>query len=867
MSVLGALGLGITITGNDKASPVFRGIRGSLSDLRAEADRTNRAMNQVGAVQGNRMADAGKAGGNKNSMMGAGAAGVAGGLGSLASVAVPAGLGVGLMSAAQAGGDFNRALDVMGLKAGASAQQLELLRAKSIELGLSTKFGPTQVVEAMDALVSAGMNANQVLATVSSTLKFAQAAKGLSVQDSAQLIAQSLAVFKTQAKDAGPLLDRMAKSADMFALDLKDLPLGLANSNRGISAMNATADEALIAFGLMKGMIPRVASAGTAAGLSMEAMGSERVQKALKGLGIAVGDSSGKFRPFLDIVGELMPQLRGMTEMKRATFLRETFGADAVQGLTAVMTQLENGIEGGNGKLLKGADAVAYLREQMANSNGQLDKFSDKMGGGFSGAMDKATAKMKTLQTVIGDPIGNMASPYIEKFGSQIVDLSKGFGELDSNGQKAVAMLIILGVVGAVAFGTMGIAALPVLAVLGLIVGAASLVKRAIDENIGGMGDKFNGLVAGVSLVGRALFDVFANGGLSEGVAKDLNKNAGAKSFVEGLIDGFNRAKHFAESLGESLMRVFDSPIVAAMGESLAKLGDSLGLTSSSAGDSSSKWEKWGKVGRIAGEFIVAAIEVVSQKITQASEFVNGFMKHWDEIKTVVDPIVNLIKTVGTEVALVAGKMGMLSPDGKSKTWELFGSVVGSVIAMISKGISQAATVLEGLSLVFSGVMKMVKGVFTGDWNAVWTGAQKVVLGLAIAIVEIMANAMLKVGGLLDGMAKLAGIDIGAGKFIEGIKAEMLGGLRDQVVEVQAKEARAATGNGAPAPITSQAAVAVGGEATGGDQGFQGMFGSLNNLAASIKSQPVPVVNVVVKVDGEDIPSTADRIGGREPTR
>lgn len=791
--MLNALSLGLTINGYDKASPIFRKIGAALADVRNEAQRTQSALNGMNGRGIAQFTGKGGAASGAGRSPGFGAASFAGaglGLGGAMQIAMPVGVGAGLLDAASAGGEFSRSLELLAVKSQATTWQLEQMRGKAIELGLATKYGPTKAIEAMDALSSAGMNAQQVLDNVKNALTFAQAAKGLSIDESARLIKQSMDVFGVSSEKSSGLLDKMARSADMFALELKDLPLGLANANRGISALHSNADESLITFGLMKGLIPRVASAGTAAGLAMEAMVSPKVRRALQGLGVTVADSTGKFRPFLDIIGDLQPKLAGLSEMKRASFLRETFGADAVQGITAVMTKLDSGIEGVNGKLLHGAEAIAFLRSNMASATGQLDRFAAASASGFSGSMERMKAKVETLKTLMGETFGAAVAPHVDAFGARISNLATDVTKLDANAKKFAVGMTVVGMVGAAAFATMGTAAFPLILTLGLIAGAVFLVKNAIDKNIGGMGDKFRALTKGIQLGAQGLFEMFSQGGLSESLKQEFDKaeNEGIGRFVRGVKDTFERVKHFGRELADSFSGFFESESLAKLTTSLSKLGAALGLTGDGAGDAQSKWEAWGKAGRTAGTWLSAALEVASQKITQASDLVNGFMEHWPKIKSHIDPVIDSVKFVAREISNVATKMGLMSPEGTTSSWERFGSFVGAVVARVSSTIATVSTYIKGVTSTISGLLQIVPALLRGNWADAWNGAKKVILGVATTMLEVFGSAILTMAEMIDGMGKMAKVDLGAADFVEKYRTQIRHSINDEMSGTQTED-------------------------------------------------------------------------------
>ncbi|MCK7535247.1 MAG: hypothetical protein MZV63_31800 [Marinilabiliales bacterium] len=80
---------------------------------------------------------------------------------------------------------------------------------------------------------------------------------------------------------------------------------------------------------------------------------------------MAVVDSKGSFRQFLDVLGDMAPALDKMTEAQRSAFLLKAFGREALGGVNAILTQVTNGIRTNTGETVKGAEAIAYLRKQF----------------------------------------------------------------------------------------------------------------------------------------------------------------------------------------------------------------------------------------------------------------------------------------------------------------------------------------------------------------------------------------------------------------------------------------------------------------------------------------------------------------------
>jgi TP901 family phage tail tape measure protein len=125
----------------------------------------------------------------------------------------------------------------------------------------------------------------------------------LSPQAAAGLASQAMKAFGISADDASISVDRMLQAVNVFALNASELPLALGTASRGAQALHQSLSETLIALGLVKNIIPGVERASTATAVAMERLADPQVQQRLRGIGVAVVDSQGGFRSFLDVLG------------------------------------------------------------------------------------------------------------------------------------------------------------------------------------------------------------------------------------------------------------------------------------------------------------------------------------------------------------------------------------------------------------------------------------------------------------------------------------------------------------------------------------------------------------------------------------
>lgn len=382
MALNGALGMGFLFTAKDEASAAIEKLRGGMEGLKDAGEQAGKSV-------------AGALGMGTKVLLGTAAV--------LSAVAVG-----GAFELASSAGRFEKAIASAGAIAGATAKEFTQLRDAAIQAGLAAQFTPVEATKALQDLAAAGFNVKESIGLLKPVLDLAGGSLGqLSPSDAAGLASQAIKAFGISIDDAGISVDRMLQAVNVFALEARELPLALGVASNGAQALHQSLSETLISLGLVKNVIPTVERASTAVAVAMERLADPKTQKALHGIGVAVADTHGNFRSFLDILGDMAPKLDRMNEAQRSAFLLHTFGHHALGGVNAILTQVTNGIKTNTGATVQGAAAVAYLREQFENAGGTAAKFRETMLDTYEGQKQMLSAALDTAAILLGEPIKN----------------------------------------------------------------------------------------------------------------------------------------------------------------------------------------------------------------------------------------------------------------------------------------------------------------------------------------------------------------------------------------------------------------------------------------------------------------------------
>jgi TP901 family phage tail tape measure protein len=524
------------------------------------------------------------------------------------------GLGIGGLAAgfglANKAGKFEQALARVGAVAGATGADLALLRDAALNAGLTTAFDPTAAAEGLQELAAAGFSARQAAQLLVPTLNLASASLGqLNVEASAGLVSQALKAWSMDASQAGIVVDSLTASSNMFALSARELPLALGTAARGAGVARQSFADTLIALGLVRNVVPSVERSATAVSTAMERMANPQTQRMLQGIGVAAVDAGGGFRSILDVIGDMAPALNAMSDAKRGAFLLRAFGSEAVGGISAVLTQMNSGIAGANGQILKGAAALGYLRDQMANASGAAEAFKLNT---FQGQKDLLGSAFETLQIAGGEAFAQTFKPVVGFVLDSIRKVTAAILDLSPETKSLIAKVVV----GTSAFVGLAGAALTVKAGFFLVklaarslagaiwtafaplapfvlgAGAAFLIAFAKFRKSGeGIGDFAGRMFGKVSLGFQALVQLFTDGGFSGSVMTELNKaeNSGLKRFVIGVYEFVGRLGQMWEGVKAGFSAVWEDvvgPVLTEvrgkfdlLGSSVNELGASFGVS------------------------------------------------------------------------------------------------------------------------------------------------------------------------------------------------------------------------------------------------------------------------------------------------
>lgn len=339
-----------------------------------------------------------------------------------------------------------------------------------------------------------------------------------------------------------------------------------------------------------------------------------------------------------------------------------------------------------------------------------------QLAGRAAGFAQGAAGRVAGFAGNVAGAVGGAASSVINS------PLAQAIGGIAGNavGGLTTAVSPFLNVFGGIAG-----AALPVVAVIGSIVAAVSILGDHLDDIRGIIGNVFgeNGV---------AVFDAFLNTITTVkdrivGIFSSENL-ASAKQTITDLFGGqdtamgagMGRAFQNVVNIGKSVVRVFQQ--IASFGESTIK-------------------------------------PIFEQVIGYLG---TTFMPMLLNIFNTVAPLVSqVIANVGSAVMGVARLIGSALKAALPVIEGIITAIMGVVSVAapaILSGISAVATtimqVVSSLQGVFDGLIQFITGVFTGNWAQAWEGVKSIFSNAFSALVELCKIPINAVIGVINGAVK-----------------------------------------------------------------------------------------------------------------
>lgn len=230
-----------------------------------------------------------------------------------------AGFGYAVKSAA----DFEQQMSRFKAVGNATANQMDTIREKSLQLGRDSAYGASEVVKAFTELAYAGKSTQEIMAGLGDATVYLAAAGEIPLATAAQVLVQQLNAFSKPASDAVHFANEIARAANASTISIDDLNtslryIGPTAAQMGLSFRDTTQAIAILGNEGIKGSTAGTSLRGVLVGLIND---SKPAREAMHELGLDTNEvgnnfftADGKLRNFKQISEILRGAIGGLAD-------------------------------------------------------------------------------------------------------------------------------------------------------------------------------------------------------------------------------------------------------------------------------------------------------------------------------------------------------------------------------------------------------------------------------------------------------------------------------------------------------------------------------------------------------------------------
>lgn len=849
---LNSMGLSFVFTARDLASGTIQRLNQNFQGLQQRSVMGSRAM-QAGFLAA-----------------GASIGSVLGGMAALR----------GLREIADASGQFGMEMAAVGAVTRATASDMALLNDAAIRAGIATQFSPLEAAQGLNTLATAGQTATQAMQTLIPALDLAAGGR-IGVDESAAAVVGTLNAYQMAATEATNVTDKLLRVTQLTNFQARDFETGLAKSAAAAATFGTSLDDTLITVGLLRNRNIDASSASTAFREAIRrAASDQRAQAGIMASGTRIFDEqTGAMRSIVDIIADMVDNTRGLSDEQRNAQVVQAFGARGLLAFNAIQTATFTTMRNGEQVTLQGREAIAALRHEMGNATGTANDFRETLLDTFEGQKVLLDGVRQTLMVTLGEPLARVFRPFVELVRTVATWITEVFRAMPKPVQTFImglvvataTMMVFMGVLSGVAliitlmiplmktllltFVVMGVVMLPLIAVIGTVIGVIGTFVYLTKRNVGGLGDFFRRTVDRIKLAWGALGQLFESGEFSGRIREEMGRaeNQGVRDFVISLYRIGHRIKEFFGGLGEGVGAALEAgrPYIEAFKTALGELFDSFGFVQDGLnGLANQDPNRFRNAGQSVGQMLGRGLLVVVRIITSVAQFWTGFIRR---ARTLMEEWAPSFRRLGDAFRRLFGGDARGQMDGMSDGAKGFGEIMAEVVVPALAFAAEALAVMINLvndgraawRWMSSGIVEAMDTTiaavlrFQLAWENVGDTIRVVFYGMAASIGDFI-NGLPSV--LRSGLG-LSEVDTSALRQEQGLAASRMV-VRTNVTEGVIAERASTAALGAQERATL---------ATRAEAGQQALVSNVQaQIAAQRRQQPV-VVQAALQIDGETL--------------
>ncbi|CAM1378318.1 phage tail tape measure protein [Fretibacterium fastidiosum] len=292
--------------------------------------------------------------------------------------------------------DFEQGMAEVGAITRADDADMARLTENAREMGRTTKFSATQAAQGQKFLAMAGFKTNQIISSMPGMLDLA-AASGMDLGRTADIASNILTGFGMEASDMTRVANVMALAFSSSNTDVEQLGYAMKYAAPQAKALGFSIEQTAAIVSKLSDAGIQGQMAGTTLRGMIDSLTDKGNAKKLKALKVDVVDKKGNLRDLGTIIKEMDKRMsaKGWGSAKRASFIKDVFGARAGTGANAIWDAV---LSGSLEELTQ-----KYINEQ----DGAVRRMADKINATAKGSLTQLGSALES----VGIDLGNVLLP------------------------------------------------------------------------------------------------------------------------------------------------------------------------------------------------------------------------------------------------------------------------------------------------------------------------------------------------------------------------------------------------------------------------------------------------------------------------
>lgn len=335
--------------------------------------------------------------------------------------------------------DFDATVTAAGVKAGATAEELEQMREVAGKLGAEFPISANDAAEGMDRLAAGGFNAQQVMGAMPAIIE-ASVASGEDLAATSDVITSALDIWNLRTGDVAAntthVADVIQAAANSSKLGMQDFGLAMQYAGAPAATLGISIEELGAAMGVMANNGIEASTIGTSlrATLSRLSAPPKDAAAAIAALGLQTKDSSGNFIGLNNVIEQLRNSMSGLSDTEQVAMAKSLAGEDAYSGLLALVRT--------------SPEAYAQVADAINDSAGSSEAAFNKMNDTLKGSVDQLKGAAESAAIALGQALApqiRTLAGYGQTLATALTDMSPGMRSLIIGaGEGAIALTGLL---------------------------------------------------------------------------------------------------------------------------------------------------------------------------------------------------------------------------------------------------------------------------------------------------------------------------------------------------------------------------------------------------------------------------------------